>query len=89
MDRKGAKRIPLQSSIIGLLLHRRYTTQSLHSCMRTCPLYITSVLLSAPMMCTAPLTLPHSKRLSVIDFIVIVANNWARVVVIERSITLC
>ena len=78
----------LQSSMMGLLVHRRYRTQSLHLWIRTCRLLMTSVLWSTPVMCTAPLILPHSRRLSETDLIVIVLNASARLLGLEKSITL-
>ena len=49
---------------------------------------MTSVLLSTPVIWIAPLTLPHNRRLSERDLMVIVAKAWDSVVVTERSIML-
>ena len=78
----------LQSSMMGLLVHRRYTTHPLHLWIRTCRLLMTSVLWSTSVICTAPLILPQSKRLSETDLIVIVLNVPARFVGVDKSITL-
>ena len=83
---KGANLIPVQSSIIGLLLHLRYTVQSLHSCMRACRLETTSTHLSMPVICAAPSTEPQISKLSVTPLIVRLAKGKAVEVETERSI---
>ena len=83
---KGANLIPMQSSIIGLLLHLRYTVQFLHSCMRTCRLDTASTHPSTPVICAGPSTVPQISRLSVTPLIVRLAKGKALAVETERSI---
>ena len=78
----------LQSSMIGLLLHRKYITQSWHSCIRTCRLVMITVLFFTPVMCAAPETVPQIRRLSVTDLIVRVARDPVGSAGMERSMTL-
>lgn len=78
-----------QSSIIGLLLHRRYTTQFLHSWIRTWRLEMISVEPLTPVMWAAPLIWPQMNRLPVTSLIAIAEKGHARVTDAERSTMLC
>ena len=78
--------MPVQPSMIGLLLHLRYTVQPLHSCMRTCRLETTSTHPSTSVICAAPSTDPQISKLSVTPLIVRLAKGRAVEVEAERSI---
>ena len=83
---KGANLIPVQSSIIGLPLHLKYTVEFLQSCSRTCLPETTSTHPSIPVMCAAPSTEPQISKLSETPLIVRFAKGRALDVETDRSI---
>lgn len=81
----GPKRIPLQSSMMGLLEQNRYTSTFEQSCIRNCLQFTTTTLSFTPVICAGPEIEPHKMSEEAMVLIVILAKAAVEVDGTERS----